>query len=48
MTGVVAVLVAVGALTGGVLMGMFGLMGTLIGAVLLVASAVVTLFLPFL
>ena len=47
MTVVAAVLVAVAALAGGVLIGMFGLMGTLIGAVLLVASAVVSLFLPF-
>jgi hypothetical protein len=48
MTTVVAVLVSVAALAGGMIIGMFGAMGMLIGAVLLVASAVVSLFLPFL
>ena len=46
MAAVVATLVTVGALAGGMLIGMFGLMGTLIGAVLLVASAVVGIFIP--
>jgi len=46
MTAVIGVLVAVAALAVGMIIGMFGAMGTLFGAVLLVASAVISLFLP--
>jgi len=48
MTAIIGVLAAVAALAGGVVIGMFGAMGALFGAVLLIASAIITLFLPFL
>jgi hypothetical protein len=47
MTAVIAVLISVAALAGGVIIGMFGAMGTLIGTVLLAAASVIILFVPF-
>jgi len=46
MTAVIAVLVSVAALAGGIIIGMFGAMGALIGAILLVASFIITVFIP--
>jgi hypothetical protein len=46
MTIVIAVIVAVAALFGGMITSMFGAMGVLFGAVLLAASSVIFMFIP--
>jgi len=46
MTALVAVLVSVAALAGGIIIGMFGAMGTLIGAILLAAASIILMLFP--